>query len=371
MAKTLAGLSFILAVLSVPQQGQAAILYFSPETREVFEQDTLVVEMRVDTEGESINAVDLEVFFPQNVLEVLEVNSGGSIFTLYPRQPDYSNALGDVSVQAGAPKGFMGEGLIARIFFRAESEGEATLRFSRDSKVYLNDGLGTPAEAERREAEFLVSARDGSFLLIQSPEYPDENAWYRESFVQMRWPAKEGASYSYAVTTNAAEAPDEIPEKSVGEAAFMLEEDGIYYFHLRECVEGVCGAVRTRRAMKDGTAPESFPLLLGQEADAYGGKRFVSFIAADAASGIDYFLVRENGGNWAKAENLHVLADDAFEGVLEVKAVDKAGNERIERILVEGTGAGDKNFFIFVGILGTIVGIGAVLLILRWKRIPL
>lgn len=347
---------------------EAAILYFSPEAQQVFEQSTFVVELRLDTEGEAINAADITIFFPQNVLEVLDLNTGGSIFSLYPTKPSYFNTLGSLNMQAGAPNGFEGTGAIAKIFFRAKARGEATLRFSQDSKVYLNDGFGTLADVERKEGEFPVAEGSGSLLVIQSPDYPDENAWYQESTITMSWRGKEGASYSYVLTTNAEELPDEVPEKEVGEVTFIAQEDGIYYFHLRECVEEVCGQVRTRLAMRDTVSPEPFKIQLGQEPDAFGGNRFLSFVTTDNTSGVDHYEIRGIDAEWVRGESPYVLADDFLAGAIQVKAADKAGNERVESIIIEEPRAGDKNFSIFAAIFGILIAIGAVLFVLRWKR---
>ena len=71
----------------------------------------------------------------------------------------------------------------------------------------------------------------------------------------------------------------------------------------------------------------------------------MAFSAQDKELGIDYYEVWENNkkydindiGNieeaeWAKTENPHLLKDQNLESYIYVKAVDKAGNERIEVI---------------------------------------
>ena len=104
-----------------PHSAQAVTVYFSPEAAEITEGASFVTEIRLNTEGENINAVDFQITFPLNVLEIVDLNLGGSVLTLYPVKPEYSNMLGSVSLQAGAPNGFEGDGLVARIFFRAKS----------------------------------------------------------------------------------------------------------------------------------------------------------------------------------------------------------------------------------------------------------
>lgn len=58
----------------------------------------------------------------------------------------------------------------------------------------------------------------------------------------------------------------------------------------------------------------------------------VTNISNDKQTGIDYYEVKEGEGNWVKTESPYLLKDQARQSVIQVKAVDKASNERIETI---------------------------------------
>jgi len=119
---------------------------------------------------------------------------------------------------------------------------------------------------------------------------------------------------------------------------------------------------------KDITPPDSFEILLSRNSSAFGGKYFIIFSTQDKDSGIDYFQVKEGDGDWGKTVSPYVLRDQSLRSIIIVKAVDKAGNERIEvlkpgrRIFLER--------LLYIGI-GLIFGLLLYLLIkniIRWKR---
>jgi len=341
------------------------VLYFSPETKEIPQGASFVSEVRLDTEGENINTIALEIFFPLNVLEIVDLNLGESIFSLYPTKPEYSNALGSLSLEAGIPGGFQGDGLVARIFFDTKSRGPAQLRFSDNSQVYLNDGFGTPASLERKTADYTVSELREGISLIYSITHPNENIWYANPVIDLRWDMKAGVFYSYVLSLDPGEIPDEFSDLPIGAVTFMPKEDGIFYFHLRECKSDGCGPSVTYRILKDTVAPEPFQVQLGQQADAFEGKRFLTFLVIDKTSGIDHYEIRKPDGQWLVTEIPYVLENDASIAVIEVKAVDKAGNERIVSFPLQTSTIGYQNYLSF----GIIIGIGILILYIVFRRL--
>jgi hypothetical protein len=84
--------------------------------------------------------------------------------------------------------------------------------------------------------------------------------------------------------------------------------------------------------LNDKTMPSSFKIELGKDASVFDGKYFISFYAEDNESGINRYEVRENGLPAVRSGNSYVLEDQSLEGMVEVKAIDNAGNFRIETI---------------------------------------
>jgi hypothetical protein len=90
----------------------------------------------------------------------------------------------------------------------------------------------------------------------------------------------------------------------------------------------------------DRTPPEPFILQAAKSPDIFDGKWFVAFAAQDKGAGIDYYEVREAAPRfsfasllfwrgWARAESPYLLKDQSRASGVEVKAVDRAGNQRI------------------------------------------
>ena len=88
----------------------------------------------------------------------------------------------------------------------------------------------------------------------------------------------------------------------------------------------------------DRELPESFTPLMGSNPDIFNGKYFLVFNTVDKQSGIDHYEIQESlrkGGDeskWIRAESPHQLSDQTLRSFIIVKAVDKAGNFRIETL---------------------------------------
>ena len=122
----------------------------------------------------------------------------------------------------------------------------------------------------------------------------------------------------------------------------------VYYFHLRESQEldsTVSGGGKegqkwgpkiTFRAMIDTLPPEPFEITIGQNPSIFAGQYFLTFAAVDKTSGIDHFEIletRKSKGKWERGESPYLLKDQSLTSIIKVKAVDKAGNERIAEIV--------------------------------------
>ena len=66
----------ILFCVFVPVRAEASVLYLMPQSQTIYQGDTFLVEVRIDTEGEEINALELGLTFPPNLLEVVDFSKG-------------------------------------------------------------------------------------------------------------------------------------------------------------------------------------------------------------------------------------------------------------------------------------------------------
>lgn len=79
----------------------------------------------------------------------------------------------------------------------------------------------------------------------------------------------------------------------------------------------------------DARMPEPFTASIERSPTVYDNQFTLVFFAADKNSGIDHYEVREGLGEWHKATSPYLLLDQGLHSTITVKAVDKAGNERL------------------------------------------
>ncbi len=91
-------------------------------------------------------------------------------------------------------------------------------------------------------------------------------------------------------------------------------------------------APSSETAMEDHVVPEAFTPEIARDSNIFEGKYFLVFATQDKGLGIDYYEVREGGRPFVRAESPYVLQNQKRDEEIEVKAVDKAGNERLVRL---------------------------------------
>jgi len=103
------------------------------------------VDIVLDTQGKSINAIEGEIIFPKDILTLQNIEDGQSAVGLWVTNPhEVIGLLKNKIVFSGViPNGYLGErGLITTLFFKANSVGSGSLTFN-NTKVLSNDGTGT------------------------------------------------------------------------------------------------------------------------------------------------------------------------------------------------------------------------------------
>ena len=86
---------------------------------------------------------------------------------------------------------------------------------------------------------------------------------------------------------------------------------------------------------KDKEPPEDFIPIIARSPNAFNNNYFLIFTTQDKGSGIDHYEVQEILSNqpsledWKNADSPHLLEDQGLRKYIFVKAVDRAGNEKI------------------------------------------
>ena len=245
----------IFVFIFFPALARASDFFFDSTSEQLYQGDTFVVQLKLSTTDNLINAVEGNLSFDNNQLEVKEVSTGGSIFSLWPQPAATQNDKGEINFVGGVMGGFQGANAeILKIIFFAKNEGTATVALSSNSLLFLNDGQGTKVAYTSEPLNLSILKRPAGL------EPKDE------------WQP-------------------------------FLEEDK--------------------------NSPEPFEIVIDRNPAMFGNKYFASFFTTDKESGIDHYEIKEGEGVWVKADSPYELKDQSLRGKIEVRAVDKAGNERI------------------------------------------
>ncbi|MEK7462635.1 MAG: hypothetical protein AAB618_03600 [Patescibacteria group bacterium] len=288
MKKAVAALAFLLVVFATPL-AQAASLYIDPAFPNLQMGDAVTLSVRIDTneaEEECINAVDGVISYSENLLPV-DVSVGDSIFSVWVEQPKIDKEKRTITFAGGLPNGYCGRvpgdprltNTIAKLIFRSPGftiggdTGTSTgkVEFLPETAAYLNDGFGTKAELALFGSSIELGNKPGATL---------KDPW-REAVIT-----------------------DTIP-------------------------------------------PEKFSLQLIRLPDERG-KYHVIFNTTDKQTGIDQYQIMEepvtdrfafNWGRgdapWVTTRSPHPLSDQSLNSTIYVKAIDKAGNEYIAKLVPE------------------------------------
>ena len=245
----------IFGLVVFPKTILAASVYFTSSSHDIYPGDVFVIEAKISSPAERINVADGAFLFDHNALEVKELSTGGSTFSLWARAPTFSNEAGQISFIGGTPEGFQGENkLMLKAIFLAKKEGGALLNFQDDFSLFLGDGRGSKINPQRKQ--FVVH------VLKRPPEVTPKNEW--RSFIK-----------------------------------------------------------------EDKAPPEFIEAIISRDPHIFNNQYFVSFFATDKESGVAYYKVKEGDRDFVSAENPYLLQDQSLKSIVQIKAIDKAGNESI------------------------------------------
>lgn len=282
-------LSFAISPLA---KAQSASLHLSPQQGTFYVGSIFDVSVFVNTEGNSINAVQVDLKFPPDLLQVTSPTAGSSFISVWGGQPFYSNRDGIISFKGGVPSPGINTsaGLVSTITFRVKAPGVAIISFLNTSRVLLDDGKGT---------DILKTATKGQYtLVIPPPEgpkvfsstHPSLTNWYRDNNPGFFWEREqEVTDFSYTLSQDAREIPDNIPEEEGISAAFNDIGDGVWYFHIKPKKYNVWGGVTHYPVRIDTTPPREFQIKIERLGQLTEPRFFVYFSTVDLLSGVDHY----------------------------------------------------------------------------------
>lgn len=324
------------AFLFRPVMAQDGSLFFSPGSESFQVGKTFSVELRVDTADVLINAAEVKIYFPAKNLEVLKIAKEGSVFSLWPKEPIFSNESGEISFAGGLPHpGFKGAGQIIVIEFRAKKAGEAILTFD-ESRVLANDGQGTnillfinnPKYLIYQSKEISEELSSDSLPIIFSSTHPKEDEWYSNNNPSFQWGLNENIEgSSFILDQNPGTMPDTVSEGMVGSKNYEGIADGIWYFHLRLKNKEGWTSARHYKLKIDIQPPHPFEIIIDNKGDSTNPNPSLYFEAQDDISGIDKYKIKIGDDEFSEILTAQIapkLMPGSYKII--VRAIDKAYN---------------------------------------------
>ena len=121
---------------------------------------------------------------------------------------------------------------------------------------------------------------------------------------------------------------------------------------------------------EDTTPPDPFEVQVQSTRNVFGGRYYLVFTTLDKQSGLDHFEILENN-NWKTVTSPYSLPNQFLQGLIQVRAIDKAGNERIGDYTPgsePSRAVSLTDLYVALGVLVVIIGIGFARLYLKKRR---
>ncbi len=135
----------VLGAMLLPGSALASSVYINTNHSEFFVGDTVLFNVRVDSEGKNINAVEGEVLLDHaaDSVSLTDITTSSSAFSLWPSKPLLSERKTRISFAGGSPGGFVSrDAVVFNIVLKLQKAGKVALS-PNNIGVYLNDGKGT------------------------------------------------------------------------------------------------------------------------------------------------------------------------------------------------------------------------------------
>lgn len=341
---------------------QAASLYFSPSTVSRPVNQSFSVTVRVNTEGQAINAVQGSIVFDSQKAEVTSISKSGSIFNLWTQEPTYSNTDGTIEFEGGLPSpGYSGAaGSIITISFKTKTattvNGYTDINLVSGA-ILANDGQGTNILTNLGKLSLTVTPINGSSAPATTPSasgttttsatvtaglpdvssstHTDQTKWYSNNSPAFSWEVPSGVSaVSYLITDKASSNPGPNSDGLNNHVSFSGISDGTHYLHVKFKRNGVWGPIAHFKFNIDTTAPEDFNIEAANLSD--NAQPSITFETTDKLSGIEHYEIKVGGSDWVSlapsnaGQPYQINANQSGTVTVLVKAIDGAGNVKTE-----------------------------------------
>lgn len=291
-------LTGLIPGIFIPQSTSAvgaATLYVGPSSGTFTVGSTFTVSLYLNTGGQAVNAIEANLSFPPDKLQVVSPTTGKSLVQVWVSQPTYSNSQGTLKFQGAIPTpGINTEsGLISTVTFRVKQTGVATLKLLDSSRVLLNDGKGTDVLGGTTSGIYNLILPPPAGPIVTSPTNPDQSAWYQVKNAIFQWDSSPDIQgFSYILNNQPIDIPDDISESAKTSINYDNLSDGSNYFHIKSLRAGSWGGVTHYGINVDNTPPAEFKIEISPSNHTSSKRPLLSFDTTDKESGIDHYELK-------------------------------------------------------------------------------
>jgi hypothetical protein len=346
----------------------AATLSLSPENISTNEGSEFRIDVLIDTESGSINATDVRLDFPSNLIEVVGIDRTGSMFAYWVTDPVFSNSNGTIEFIGGSAKGLSGGSLhVLSVLFKTKgsgvgaidgveviitaSDGKGTNVFSEsfgaiissESEVFVPEPLFNPEEVAVEIPQEIVREAVKSVDLPEAPSiriplYPEEDKWYgHKSEVTALWDIPDDViRVAIEVDKKPNTEPSRAEDVLVNGKQLGVFDEGVSFIHVQFKNNIGWGKVKHYKVSIDVESPLPFEITtLSYVSD--DPRPVIEFDTQDSLSGVSHSLVYIDGGNIFKTASSTEDLGPLTPGVhsIRVQVFDYAGNSTEDAITIE------------------------------------
>ena len=373
----------LCACVLVAPRANAATMSLVTDTDTYHVGDTFALEVKIDTEGKSINGAQATLKFDPTLFEAVRTDKTDSIFGFWITEPTI--ALGQMNFVAASITGYNGKSLEAvRVVFKAKAVGTGDLSIT-DAAVTASNGTGDNVLTKTNNARLTATMSVGNIVpalatqitrtaqiatglpdepVLSVPLYPDPAKWYNVA-------SKFSASWSLppdvaAVATIVDQDPNTTPTVGGGlfdSKSFWYLSDGVWYLHVRFKNNVGWGTTATYRIAIDTVPPTPFKLKVAEGLVTVNPAPHLSYASGDALSGLDHYTISVDAGSPTSTSEGTATLSPQLSGqhTVRVSAIDKAGNATEDSVVLHIT---EIPLFIFGGISVSKTGLFSFIIII-------
>jgi len=316
-------------------------------------QQTFAVDILMDSEGQSINALEVYIFYSDETLRIVNVEPGNSAIDVWVSEPRVDVEKHEIVLIGGIAGGaVLKDAPLATLVIQTIAAGEASLQLDTTrSGVYLSDGQGTRISVAEFDTRAMVSTTTYQpSIRITSSTHPEEFLWYANPTAILAWEAGENTDWSYTMSLDPTDIVDTTADQPIGQVQFSNLSDGVHYFQLHQHLGGSDWSDPVMRGVRvDTTAPVAFTVTKHIHDPLYGNNTVLVFQTTDATSGVAYYEVSENSDTY-RADRGPVVMRNPNASIIRVTAYDYAGNATSAEIKDVQTTSWTLILFICIGL---------------------